>query len=292
MTRRESTLVIHPGALGDVLQAVPALRALRSRSVLTFAGQSRFGALLRDLRVVDAAVSFDSLGLSALFTREPLPAALGERLIVFDRVISWFGAREATYRERLAAAARRVMIAPPVPGDESPVPVWQHLLATIGSPSVADLSPLAVPCAWRDEAHGALDRIGVATGRALLVIHPGAGGAWKRWPTRDLVDAIDRVQRETDAQALIHQGPADRDAADELARALASPVPRLVEPVLPLLAGVLTRASAYLGSDSGVSHLAAAVGAPATILFPDATRERWRPWSPTARIIAPASAPP
>ena len=51
---------------------------------------------------------------------------------------------------------------------------------------------------------------------------------------------------------------------------------------LGLLAGVLSRASAFLGGDSGVSHLAAAAGARAVIVFPAATRRRWSPWSPTA----------
>jgi ADP-heptose:LPS heptosyltransferase len=281
-----STLVIHPGALGDVLQAVPALRTLRARGPLTFSGQPRFGALLHGLGLVDAALSFDGLGLSALFTREPLAAALVERLAPFDRVISWFGAREPTYRERLGAATRDVVVASPVPGDESAMPVWRHLLATIGSASSPDQAPLDVPTAWRDEAGRALGHLGVAPGRPLLVIHPGAGGAWKRWPVEHLAHVIGRARREAGAQALIHQGPADRDAADELARTLAEPAPVLVEPDLPLLAGVLARAAAYLGGDSGVSHLAAAVGAPAVILFPAATRERWAPWSPTATALA------
>ena len=46
-----------------------------------------------------------------------------------------------------------------------------------------------------------------------------------------------------------------------------------MSPPLPVLAGVLSMAQAYLGGDSGVSHLAAAVGAPAVILFPAATLE-------------------
>jgi ADP-heptose:LPS heptosyltransferase len=286
----ESTLVIHPGALGDVLQAVPALRALRANGPLTFAGQSRFGGLLRGLGLVDAALSFDGLGLSALFTREPLPAALVGRLVRFDRVISWFGAREATYRERLSAAARDVVIASPVPGDENLVPVWRHLLATIGAASPLDLAPLDVPAAWRQEAGRALGHLSAAPGRPLLVIHPGAGGAWKRWPVEHLAHVIGCARREG-AQALIHQGPADRDAADQLAGMLREPAPVLVDPDLPLLAGVLGRCSAYLGGDSGVSHLAAAVGARAIILFPAATRERWTPWSPTATALSSENEP-
>ena len=38
-------LIVHPGALGDVLQAVPALRVLRAQGRLTFAGQARLGRL-------------------------------------------------------------------------------------------------------------------------------------------------------------------------------------------------------------------------------------------------------
>jgi len=88
-----------------------------------------------------------------------------------------------------------------------------------------------------------------------------------------------------DVQVLVHAGPADAAAAAQLVDAVESTMLTLVSPPLPVLAGVLSMAQAYLGGDSGVSHLAAAVGAPAVILFPAATRRRWAPWSPTARPI-------
>jgi len=279
-------LVIHPGALGDVLQAVPALCALRADGAIAFAGQPRIGELLRELALADSVLSFDALGLSALFTREPLPLALAERLQSYARVVSWFGARENLYRERLAAASRAAMVASPVPGDESSEPVWRHLLATIGRAAHSDPSPLEVPSAQQEAARRALERLGLGGEVWLLVVHPGAGGAWKRWPVVHLARVIEGVRANLPIQVLVHQGPADRDAADELVRALPEPAPRLVEPELPLLAGILGRAGGYLGGDSGVSHLAAAVGAPATILFPAATRDRWTPWSPTARVLA------
>ena len=286
MTAGRSTLVIHPGALGDVLQAVPALRALRTDGPRAFAGQPRLGALLRGLGLVEAVLPFDGLGLSALFTREPLPSALVARLTRFGRVISWFGARDAVYVQQLGGVARDAVIAPPVPGDPSSMTVWQHLLGTIGASSRLDLAPLDVPEPWRDEARRVLAQLGAEPKRPLFVIHPGAGGHWKRWPVEHLARVIGDVVRQTGGQALVHQGPADRDAVDQLFRVLDEPAPRLVEPDLPLLAGILGRAAAYLGGDSGVSHLAAAVGAPAVILFPAATRERWAPWSPTARALA------
>ncbi len=285
MTTHRHTLVIHPGALGDVLQAVPALRALGSDGPLAVSGQPRLGGLLRGLGLVETVLPFDGLGLEALFTREPAPSSLVARLARFDRVISWFGARDALYAGQLRAVARESVIAPPVPAGENRMTVWRHLLATVGAPARVDLSPLDLPEPWRDEARRVLAQLGVEMERPLLLIHPGAGGEWKRWPVGNLARVVGEVVRRSDAQALIHQGPADRDAADQLSRILDVPALRLVEPDLPVLAAVLGRASAYLGGDSGVSHLAAAVGAPAMILFPAATRERWAPWSPTAETL-------
>ena len=95
------------------------------------------------------------------------------------------------------------------------------------------------------------------------------------------------VVRETGCHTVVHEGPADSEAAAALHGALRraggeAPLLRLVEPDLALLAGVLQASTAFVGADSGVSHLAACVGTAAVILFPPATRERWAPWSSTA----------
>jgi heptosyltransferase-3 len=278
-------LVIHPGALGDVLQAVPALRALRLDGPLVFSGQPRLGGLLCGLGLVDAVLPFDGLGLEALFSREAAPASLVSRLQAFRRVISWFGARDELYPLRLRAIVKDCVIAPPVPGDDNRTTVWRHLLLTIGAGSRVEVAPVELPRTWREEAGRVLVELGAAPTRPLLVTHPGAGSRWKVWPADNLARVIERAVRDSDGQALIHQGPADREVVDGLVRILDARALRLIEPELPLLAAILGHASAFLGGDSGVSHLAAAVGAPAVILFPAETRERWTPWSPTAQAL-------
>ncbi len=60
---------------------------------------------------------------------------------------------------------------------------------------------------------------------------------------------------------------------------LGPPAIPLREPPLDALAGALACAALYLGNDSGVSHLAAAVGAPSVVLFTRALLG-WRPWAP------------
>lgn len=268
-------LIIHPGALGDVLQAVPALRGLRARTPgapLVLAGQTRLGRLLVALGVVDEARAFDGLGLEALFTDGPIPPALAEWLGGFARVVSWFGAREPTYRARLGALAAELTVARPVPDDETPV--WRHLLSTVPT------SPLA-----ESEAVAPIRPGGARAGSAALIIHAGSGGAWKQWPPERFAEAIGEVTARHTVAVVVHQGPADRAAVDALLARLDRPVERLVEPELPALAAILAGARGYLGGDSGISHLAAAVGAPSVVLFPPAHLPRWSPWSPSARPV-------
>ncbi len=296
-------LVIHPGALGDVLQAVPALRALAALdggARLSLAAQPRLASLLAGAGVVDEALSFDSLGLDALFADAPVPAALADRLAAYHAVVSWFGARAAPYPDRLCALAPGAILAPPVPESGAPGggPVWHHLLASLaplagraGGPAERALvAPLGIPPAWRARAREALGVIGVSPARPMLLVHAGAGGADKRWPPERFAATI--VAARGEHALVLHEGPADHDAVAALAARLAplsagDAAVRLVEPDLPLLAGVLAAARAYLGGDSGVSHLAAAVGVPAVIVFPPATRELWAPWGPRAVTIAP-----
>jgi ADP-heptose:LPS heptosyltransferase len=114
-------------------------------------------------------------------------------------------------------------------------------------------------------------------------VHPGAGGAAKRWPAEAFARVVTTVAARARTNVLVHQGPADAEAIAALRRHLGAGVVWLVEPALPALAGVLARAQVYLGNDSGVSHLAAALGVPALVLF-DERHLAWRPWWTGARV--------
>lgn len=280
------TLVIHPGALGDVLQAVPALSSLgRLGHRLTFAGQPRLGELLQGSGLVLAATPFDTFGLEALFADVQVPDRFASRLRHFRRVVSWFGAREPGYAGRLGALVPEVIVAPPVPDDESPLTVWEHLVETLGAWDVArpsELHALATTERWRIAARTALMALGVDEGRPLLIAHPGAGARWKQAPTARFAQALERMVAGAGFEVVVHQGPADAPAVDALLAALSIPTHRYLEPGLTELAGALALAQAYLGSDSGVSHLAASVGTPSVILYPPETLRRWAPWAPTA----------
>jgi len=272
-------LVIHPGALGDVLQTVPALRGLRAvapAAPITFVGQPRLARLLVELGAAQQARAFDGFGLEALFVDAPAPAAIAETVSRVKYVVSWFGSHDETYRRRLHALVPRALVAAPVPDDDTPV--WRHLLGTLAGWDLAipeRVEPLRAPPLPADEGPAAAPR-------PQLVVHPGSGGDWKRWPAERFAEVIHALRHRRAFEVLVHQGPADAEAASRLLALLEGNADALLEPELPRLAAVLGGARAYLGGDSGVSHLAATVGAPSVVLFPPATRRRWAPWSPTA----------
>ena len=270
-------LAIHPGALGDVLLAIPALRALRDAGGrVTLAAQRRIAALLLALGEIDEACDFEALRLETLFT-----ADTGARLPAADRIVCWFGARDPQFVRRLSATRPRVVVAPSVaPGRD----VWKHLLATLGDGIAhARRETVRVGDDIVSEARAALRGAGAEASRPLVVVHPGAGSSAKRWPAAAFADVVAPAAARRELQIAIHEGPADAEAAAQLRRLVPAAIV-LREPTLPALAGVLTQGAAYIGNDSGVSHLAAAVGAPAVVLF-TAANLAWRPWAPTARVV-------
>jgi ADP-heptose:LPS heptosyltransferase len=135
-----------------------------------------------------------------------------------------------------------------------------------------------MPATLGDEARRELVHRGWRETHRLLLVHPGAGGRAKRWPATGFAAVLERVAALARLAIVIHQGPADAEAVAGLPEPLIARAIVLREPPLPLLAGVLSRVAAYIGNDSGISHLAAALGVRGVVLF-GAGQLAWRPWA-------------
>jgi heptosyltransferase-3 len=268
--------------------AIPALRAARRRwpdEALAVAAQPRIGRLLTALEVVDRFVDFDALGLAALF-EEPdriegegeWPERCAADLREGGHLVSWFGSRESHFARRVRALVPDAVVAPSVGSDDQEV--WRHLLSTVGAaPDRVMRAPISAGQMLVAEARLVLQRLGWDGHARLLVVHPGAGSRGKLWATEGFAAVLERLaRRQSRLAVVVHRGPADSEAVAALSAALGRPAMVLEEPDLTVLAGVLSVAAAYIGNDSGISHLAAALGAPSIVLF-TAERIIWRPWA-------------
>jgi heptosyltransferase-3 len=285
-------LVVHPGALGDVLLALPALAHLGhlapgARRVL--AAAPRIGALLAGGPEVEEAAELDALGLHRLFTADGDPATL-DRLAGFDPVVSWLGAGDAAFRrhlEALAARGRRVVLArgTPAPGHRRHAS-WHFVdtLAALGAAPPA-LPPvrLAASPAERAWAGAWLAARGLAPGTAV-VLHPGAGSPAKAWPG---FPGLAAALRAAGWPVVVVVGPADADPAARLARTAGLPEACLARELsLRQLVALGEAARAFVGNDSGLSHLTALTGCPTLALFGPTDPAVWAPLGPAVRVLA------
>jgi hypothetical protein len=288
MTSLETILAVHSGALGDVILFARLLSRLGGEVTLVAGGEK--AALLAGMGVVRRAIGFESLPMQEVFADKPLsecrlPALLGEH----GRLVSCFAAGDRKAELRLAAmcgagSAAFLPICPPEDFDGHLLRLWCDLL---GLARAAEARPWPVPEPWRRDAGRVLAEAGAAPGAPYVVIHPGSGSAKKCWPLPRFVELAGRLREKDSRQVIFALGPAevDRWPAGEI-ESLRHAFPTLLAPSLAVLAGTLAEADGYAGNDSGVSHLAAAVGARTVALFGPSRAEHFAPVGESVTVIA------
>jgi heptosyltransferase-3 len=269
----EHAVVIFPGALGDLLLALPALRALRARhapAAVTLVVQQRLRTLAALAGVADATVALESAETAALFAGEALPSWLTARPVVY----SWLGAEDDGVRARVTAAARSAhfLRVERGPGTTHAAVAYARAVGTSASRRALAAAAVIVPA-----ASAAARALWADVGGPVLAIHPGAGARAKRWDDAGFARVAEWWRARGGAVVVI-AGPAEGD------QTLLPDAPMVRDWPLPDLAAVLSRAALYVGNDSGVSHLAGAVGAGGVVLFGPTDPRRWRPLS--RRLVA------
>jgi heptosyltransferase-2 len=121
------------------------------------------------------------------------------------------------------------------------------------------------------------------TGHSLLALHPGSGGEHKVWPANRWAAVIRWLRETRGCSILLIGGEADEGARHALAQ---FNLPAAWNLPLPQLAAVLERCALFAGHDSGITHLAAAVGIPTLALFGPTSPDIWAPLGPHVRVVS------
>jgi len=266
-------LVIRTGAMGDTILSFCAARALGrcGYAVALMLPQRRreLAELFGFECLAQEECDFDSLYAAP-------SGAIARALAPFDLIVAIVSAGDGTLAQNLRGAARgRVVLVDPLPPAHYRAAYPAFLIGAIAQKTGLPLPPgpsLRPPkTRW-------------APGGDSIVIHPGSGSASKNWP----VERYASVVGEFGGRAVFLTGPVEED--NGMARDIEEirGAARLVRnPPLARLAGLLAGCGAYLGMDSGVTHLAATLGAPTVALFGPTDPAMWGPVGERALALRP-----
>jgi heptosyltransferase-2/heptosyltransferase-3 len=112
----------------------------------------------------------------------------------------------------------------------------------------------------------------------LAVIHPAAAFATKQWAVEKFARVAEHLVTRGFAIVVI-TAPAETELAENLGRSVSVPLIAFNDLTLPEVTALASRARLFVGNDSGIAHIAAAVGLPAVIVFGSSNTAHWRPWA-------------
>jgi heptosyltransferase-3 len=145
-------------------------------------------------------------------------------------------------------------------------------------------------CLWIPEAAhiAAAAHLAALPGSRWLALGPGANWDGKIWDAARFVALANQCVSEFDGVILLG-GTADRARAEAMQPQINLPSVDLCgQTGLLEAAAVLARARVFVGNDSGLGHLASAVGTPTLTVFGPGDPLRYRPWGAHARwLVAP-----
>jgi lipopolysaccharide heptosyltransferase II len=296
-------LVVRLRSIGDTVLTTPSLYALRR-----FLPNAQLDILLEDwvAPVLDGSdlvdrvitVSRDSKTGRARIARE-LRAAR------YDVVYNLHGGTTATLLTRATGAKHRVgfehyqyarlhnHLAP------APKEIWrrpslhsvEQQLALIGwtGVPVTDRPPTRL-VVTESSLLSISEKLRAAGGadfsedKSFAVIHPTAAFDTKQWATENFA----RVAEELTARGLIPiaiVSPKETNVVGSLISESTAKVIGLRDLSLPEVTALASRASLFVGNDSGIAHIAAAAGAPCIVIFGSSNVQHWRPWTTQASEV-------
>ena len=302
-------LCVRLDGAGDLLMTTPALRALREFSParrLTLLTSPAGAAVARHVPEVDDVIvfrapwmkpacgsntddvavaadltarRFDAAVIFTVYSQNPLPAAYLCRLA--DIPLRLAHCRENPYH----------LLTDWIP-DPEPQRLIRHevrrqldLVATVGCrPRDERLSFSLAPAAKRRVAR-LLSSVGVARNRQLVVAHPGASAASRRYPPELFAQALERLHALADCEIVLTGDESETELAERIIAASRSPIRSLAGRLnLADLGALLARADVVISNNTAPAHIAAAVGTPVVDLYA-LTNPQHAPWLVEQRVL-------
>lgn len=280
-TVAQRSLILFPGSLGDFVCFMPTLSALSQGKQVDLLARSEFADLVPShVRVR----SLECYEISRLF----MPGSAAEPRLrdffdSYSSIFSWTGSGSDTFVQQLESVSRgRARVFPFQPKGLG-IHQADYYLACIGEPSLSSrieeipLQPAAI--AWRENYW----RRHFLKRKQVLTLAPGSGAREKNWPAAFFQSVGNWWGQRPSSAVVVVVGPVEEERGEAIAFSREAAVARDLR--LGQLSALLARSDLYLGNDSGVTHLAAALGVTTVALFGPSDVRQWAPRGENVTIV-------
>lgn len=290
-------LVIRLRSIGDTVLCTPSLIALRR-----FLPHARIDILLEDwvAPLLERFDPVDDVLIAGMDLKSRLETARTIRRNKYDVVFNQHGGTTATFFARASGAPHLVGFAsyqysflynhrvPPASefwGQEK-VHSAEQQLALVGSVGVpVDDRPKSRLPVREDAENWLRGRFNIETpGHGVMLdnfalLHPAAAFATKQWSPENFARTAEYLKHEKGLRIIALVSPSERKVLEDLMDSTTVPMYSFEDITLPEVTVLASKAAIFIGNDSGIAHIAAAVGTPTVVIFGSSNRDHWRPWT-------------
>jgi ADP-heptose:LPS heptosyltransferase len=283
---RRNVLIFHNAALGDFLMTWPlaiALGRVAAQSRIIYVTAAQKGRLAE--RVIHVEFNDIENGWHALHgDAAELPETPTKLLKSAQMVFVFAQSPDDAFLANVRSVAGEIPITQivPNPAPGAGVHVLQHQLA--------QLSRLAIVRQGVEQVQTHVRTNGLWSTPPKhpqrVVIHPGSGAARKNWPIEKFVEVATQLMSQG-RDVVWLAGEVERERFDAATFAAMRQTGRVDEPADTLaLFDAITDAGAYVGNDSGPTHLSAMLGRPTVALYgPTSDPAAWSPVGPRVKVL-------
>lgn len=254
------TLVYHSGALGDFITILPVLEIWKkySQSHVVLMGKPEYGILARMSNYIDEIIDINSRESLTCFG-ESEPQKIRELLKVYSDVILFTSENSPIYINCKKFFSGRIIRQNPFPSEKVHIIDYHYEVIKKWIPVKGTLIPGIT-----------LNSDIVLQNSKTVAIHPGSGSKRKNWPIENYYQLAEKI-RSRGYTVLWIAGPAEQSdlfpSQDKICKNVS----------LPELSIIIKNCLLFIGNDSGITHLAAAVGCRVVAIFGSSDPIVWSP---------------
>jgi ADP-heptose:LPS heptosyltransferase len=308
-------VILQPGAIGDCILTLPLVEFMKEtvcRGGVDIIGRTEYTGILPGRSCVDAVRSMDSMELHRLFAGErEFEIADGDPLMFAFAEYAWIatflGEPDSDFEQNLiftancSHSAEVMMLAMKPAADSTGSPqagcgkhvtdfykeqfIEQSGLSAAEQKTAVGMPLIRPTLADLNKGKEILAEHGVMPTLKPVIIHPGSGGKHKCWHLENFL-SLARMLASEGIEVVFLLGPVEQERFNSQAKAKIGTVAKLLTNLsLADVLAVLSCAAGFIGNDSGITHLSAALGIRTVAVFGPTDPAVYGPVGPAVNIL-------